>query len=69
LRQPRSSGTRELGPSTVEYRLTFHPAHAAPTVVLSPTNCLDVGVTIGGHPEPELYPAAAVDAAARRVLR
>jgi len=59
----------ENGPSTVVYRLTFHPAHTAPAVVLSPTNCFVVGVTIGGHLEPGLYPAAAVVAAASRVLR
>jgi hypothetical protein len=44
------------GPSTISYRLTFHPAHPAHRVVLSPTNCFVVGVTIGGHPEPDLYP-------------
>jgi hypothetical protein len=59
----------EDGPSTIEYRLTFHPAHAAPRLVLSPTNCFVVGVTIGGHPEPDLYPASAVVAAASRVVR
>ena len=63
------TGCPESGPSTIEYRLTFHPADAAPRVVLSPTNCFVVGVTIGGHPEPDLYPAAAVGAAASRVLR
>jgi hypothetical protein len=56
-------------PSTIEYRLTFHPAHAAPRVVLSPTNCFIVGVTIGGRSEPDLYPAAAVVAAASRIMR
>jgi hypothetical protein len=59
----------EYSPSTIDYQLTFHPAHSAPRVVLSPTNCLSVGVTIGGHPEPSLYPAAAVVAAASRLLR
>jgi hypothetical protein len=59
----------EDGPSTIEYRLAFHPARTAPKVVLAPTNCLTVGVTIGGHPEPDLYPAGAVIAAARRALR
>jgi hypothetical protein len=59
----------ESGASTIEYRLTFHPADTASRVVLSPTNCFVVGVTIGGHSEPDLYPAAAVDAAASRVLR
>ncbi len=63
------TGCPESGPSTIEYRLTFHPADAAPRVVLSPTNCLVVGVTIGGHPEPDLYPTAAVGAAASQVLR
>ncbi|HUA42795.1 MAG TPA: hypothetical protein VMA32_14570 [Streptosporangiaceae bacterium] len=59
----------EDGPSTIEYRLAFHPARTAQKVVLAPTNCLTVGVTIGSHPEPDLYPASAVVAAARRVLR
>jgi hypothetical protein len=59
----------EDGPTTIQYRLTFHPAHAAPRVVLSPTNCFVVGVTIGGHPEPDLYPAAPVVAAASQIVR
>ena len=63
------TGCPVIDPSTTEYRLTFHPAHGARTVVLSPTNCLFVGVTIGGQPEPDLYPAGAVIAAASRVLR
>jgi hypothetical protein len=56
------------GPSTINYRLTFHPAHPAHRLVLSPTNCFVVSVTIGGHPEPDLYPADA-RAAAGRILR
>jgi hypothetical protein len=63
------TGCPEDSPSTTEYRLTFHPARTAPAVVLSPTNCLSVGVTIGGRSEPDLYPAATVIAAASRVLR
>jgi hypothetical protein len=59
----------EDGPSTIEYRLAFHPAHAAAKVVLTPTNCLTIGVRIGGHPEPDLYPASTVIAVARRALR
>lgn len=57
------------GTSTIEYQLTFHPADAAPSVVLSPTNCFGVGVTIDGHSEPDLYPATAVIAAASRTVR
>jgi hypothetical protein len=59
----------EDGPSAIEYRLTFHPARGARRIVLSPSNCFLAGVTIGGHPEPSLYPAAAVIAAASRVMR
>jgi len=55
--------------STIGYRLTFHPAHGTRTVAVSPTNCLFVGVRIGGQPEPDLYPADAMIAAARRALR
>jgi hypothetical protein len=59
----------ELGPSTIIYLLSFRPAQAGTAaVVLSPTNCQDVGVTIGGKPEPGLYPASTVNAAARRAL-
>lgn len=63
------TGCPSANANTIDYRLTFHPAGGAPAVVVSPTNCLFVDVTIGGHPEPNLYPADAVIAAARRVLR
>ena len=60
----------ELGPNTIVYMLSFRPAQAGTAaVVLSPTNCQDVGVTIGGKPEPGLYPASTVNAAASRAWR
>lgn len=58
-----------FGPRTIVYVLSFRPAQAGiPAVVLSPSNCEDVGVTIGGKPEPDLYPASAVNAAASGAL-
>jgi len=54
---------------TIVYRLTFRPANGTRTVVVTPSSCLFVGVTIGGQPEPALYPAAAMITAARRALR
>jgi hypothetical protein len=63
------TGCPSDNPTTTDYRITFHPVHSAPKVVVSPTNCLLVDVTIGGHPEPDLYPADTVIAAARRALR
>lgn len=59
-----------MGPHTIVYVLSYRPEHAGiPAVVLSPSNCLDVSVSIGGKHEPALYPASRVNAAARRALR
>jgi hypothetical protein len=60
----------EFGADTIVYVLSFRPAHAGTLAVkLSPSNCEDVGVTIGGKPQPDLYPASTVNAAASHALR
>ena len=57
------------GPDTNTYQVVFGPAHGAPRVAVTPSNCLTVGVRIGGQPAASLYPATPLLSAAARVTR
>jgi hypothetical protein len=52
------------------YQIVFRPAaRSSPTVVVSPTSCMFVEVTVGQHTEPALYPATPLITALSRLLR
>jgi hypothetical protein len=51
------------------YQIVFRPAaRTSPTVVVSPTNCMFVEVTIGGRSQPALYPAGPLITALHRLF-
>ena len=64
-----------MGGSFPAYRLTFNPhratnpAAAGPRIVVDPTGCLAVDVTVGGRRVQTLYPASTLITAAQRILR
>lgn len=64
-----------MGPGIPAYRLTFNPAGPAspasttPRIVVDPTRCLAVDVTVGGLRVQPLYPASSLITAAQSILR
>ncbi|HUB43123.1 MAG TPA: hypothetical protein VMA72_30085 [Streptosporangiaceae bacterium] len=52
-----------------DYQIAFIPAGDQPRVVINPTNCMFVDVSIGGRQVSALYPAAALLSAARQAVR
>jgi hypothetical protein len=50
------------------YQIVFSPAGSQPRVVVVPTNCLFVDVSIGGRQASALYPASALLSAAERAV-
>ena len=57
-----------LGSGRNEYRIVFSPARGQPRIVVSPTSCMFVGVSIGGRQVSALYPATALLSAAARAV-
>jgi len=58
-----------LGAGRNDYQILFSPAHGQPRVVVSPTTCMFVEVSIGGRPVSALYPATALLSSAARAVR
>jgi hypothetical protein len=56
------------GPDTNSYQIVFSPAPGQPRVVVSPTNCMFVEVSIGGRQVSALYPATRLLAVAQRAV-
>jgi len=57
-----------LGSGRNEYQIVFSPARGQPRVVVSPTTCMVVEVSIGGRQTSALYPATAMLSAAERAV-
>jgi hypothetical protein len=54
---------------TASYRITFVPAaQSAPRVVVTPSGCRTVGVTVAGAAQPELWDDTGLIDAAKRLL-
>jgi hypothetical protein len=51
-----------------DYQIVFSPAGGQPRVIVNPTNCMFVDVSIGGRQVPALYPAGALLSAAERAM-
>ena len=56
------------GPGRSDYQIVFSPVPGQPRVVVSPTNCMFVEVSIGGRSVSSLYPAADLLTAAQRAV-
>ncbi len=56
------------GADTNTYQIVFSPARGQPKVVVSPTNCMFVEVSIGGRQVSALYPATGLLSAAQRAV-
>ena len=51
-----------------DYQIVFRPSGGQARVVVNPTNCMFVNVSIGGRQVPALYPAGALLSAAERAM-